>query len=152
MIITLTVSVHLNWALGKQKEVGPYELFLGIMPSELGNLTNVWQLGLGTNDLSGTIPSGLGLMTSMKELVLSENALNGELSSKLEIFLNKLNCSQLIALFRELAKRARVVEESREAGNIQEFYKRKFTMSTRFVDWLESSQHFAQLFFWVCLQ
>ena len=54
-----------------------YNQLSGTIPSELGNLTNLTDLGLSDNQLSGIIPSELGNLTHLKWLRLSRNQLSG---------------------------------------------------------------------------
>ena len=49
----------------------------GPIPPELGNLANVWQLGLAQNALSGPIPPELGGLANLEWLYLGSNELTG---------------------------------------------------------------------------
>ena len=51
----------------------------GPIPLELGNLTNLEELGLFGNGLTGQIPPELGNLGNLKELWVDENALTGTL-------------------------------------------------------------------------
>jgi hypothetical protein len=53
----------------------------GTIPSTLGNLTNLGNLRLDANQLSGTIPSSLGNLTNLGELYLGGNQLSGTIPS-----------------------------------------------------------------------
>jgi len=53
----------------------------GTIPSELGSLSNLQDLGLYNNDLSGTIPSELGSLSNLQFLGLSKNSLSGTIPS-----------------------------------------------------------------------
>lgn len=55
----------------------------GSIPSELGDLTNLHWLYLHNNRLSGSIPSELGNLTNLVALNLSENQLSGSIPSEL---------------------------------------------------------------------
>ena len=49
----------------------------GVIPPELGSLTNLERLTLHSNDLTGGIPPELGNLANLKELNLSFNRLGG---------------------------------------------------------------------------
>ena len=55
----------------------------GEIPSELGDLTNLYLLDLGYNGLTGKIPPELGDLANLEILWLSGNGLTGEIPSKL---------------------------------------------------------------------
>ncbi|OUD12297.1 MBG domain-containing protein [Thioflexithrix psekupsensis] len=55
----------------------------GTLPSELGNLTGLIQLGLMDNNLTGTIPPELGQLPSLGYVYLRGNKLSGEIPSQL---------------------------------------------------------------------
>ena len=55
----------------------------GTIPPELGNLTNLDILSLATNQLSGTIPPELGRLSNLTELVLATNPLSGTIPPEL---------------------------------------------------------------------
>ena len=55
----------------------------GEIPSELGNLANLWSLRLGFNDLTGEIPPELGDLANLTWLDLRYNGLTGEIPIKL---------------------------------------------------------------------
>ncbi|MBO1348618.1 MAG: putative Ig domain-containing protein [Hormoscilla sp. GUM202] len=55
----------------------------GILPSELGSLSNLQILELDDNDLSGTLPSELGSLGNVQDLDLGNNSLSGTLPSEL---------------------------------------------------------------------
>lgn len=52
---------------------------VGVLPSELGLLTNLTSIKLGSNALFGTIPSSLGQLTRLQTLDLSNNYFEGTL-------------------------------------------------------------------------
>ena len=56
----------------------------GTIPTELGELTNLSRLYLSTNELSGEIPTELEALTSLQHLYLSTNELSGEIPTELE--------------------------------------------------------------------
>ncbi len=60
----------------------------GNIPSELGNLTNLWKLELYNNQLTGSIPSQLGNMTDLLGLDLTGNQLAGCIPSQLSNLTN----------------------------------------------------------------
>ena len=62
----------------------------GLIPSELGQLTNLKYLYLHDNNLSGTIPSELGQLTNLEGLALHGNNLNGSIPSELGQLTNLL--------------------------------------------------------------
>ena len=55
----------------------------GEIPAELGDLTNLEQLLLSNNQLTGEIPAELGDLTSLTTLLLSNNQLTGEIPAEL---------------------------------------------------------------------
>jgi Leucine-rich repeat (LRR) protein len=58
-------------------------IFKNPLPSRLGNLTNLKELNLFTNELSGLIPKELGGLTKLRRLNLSQNQLTGDLPKEL---------------------------------------------------------------------
>lgn len=56
----------------------------GQLPSELGLLTALTDLGLDRNQLTGSIPSELGLLTALRRLELFSNQLTGTIPAELE--------------------------------------------------------------------
>ncbi|OAD19685.1 Na-Ca exchanger/integrin-beta4 domain protein, partial [Candidatus Thiomargarita nelsonii] len=56
----------------------------GEIPRELGNLSNLRELGLGRNRLTGEIPSELGNLTKLEYLSLDNNQLCGEIPVELK--------------------------------------------------------------------
>lgn len=55
----------------------------GIIPVELGNLNNLKELWLNSNQLSGSIPSELGNLSNLESLSLDENQLSGSIPPEL---------------------------------------------------------------------
>ncbi len=66
----------------------------GTIPSELGNLMNLESLRLNTNQLSGSIPSEFANLTNLEELTLYNNQLSGCYDQNLTNL-----CTQLNALY-----------------------------------------------------
>ena len=55
----------------------------GAIPTELGNLTNLEDLNLSFNQLSGALPASLGKLTNLKKLWLVNNQLSGAIPTEL---------------------------------------------------------------------
>ncbi|XP_024992601.1 probable LRR receptor-like serine/threonine-protein kinase RFK1 [Cynara cardunculus var. scolymus] len=55
----------------------------GEIPPELGNITTLTKLDLEANQLSGTVPRDLGRLINLKSLILSSNRLTGRLPTAL---------------------------------------------------------------------
>jgi Leucine-rich repeat (LRR) protein len=70
---------------------------VGRLPSELGNLSNLYGLYLANNaGLTGTIPFEFGNMTGLRELVMFNNGMNGSVPEKLcEFYGNDKNFTRL---------------------------------------------------------
>jgi len=60
----------------------------GTIPSWLGSLTNLQTLDLHNSSLSGTIPSWLGSLSNLQKLRLQSNSLSGTLPSELSSLTN----------------------------------------------------------------
>mmetsp|Transcript_36367 Transcript_36367/g.69792 ORF Transcript_36367/g.69792 Transcript_36367/m.69792 type:complete len:164 (+) Transcript_36367:97-588(+) len=65
----------------------------GSLPSELGTLSSLGDLGLWSNNLTGSIPSELGALTRLGNLHLSSNQLTGSLPSELGGINEILDCN-----------------------------------------------------------
>ena len=63
---------HAHWA-----EFDLSNQLSGEIPAELGNLTALKFLSLGSNQLSGEIPAELGKLTTLESLTLDDNQLSG---------------------------------------------------------------------------
>ncbi|MBC6422793.1 MAG: putative Ig domain-containing protein, partial [Hormoscilla sp. SP12CHS1] len=55
----------------------------GTLPSELGDLSNLFELYLNDNDLSGTLPSELGDLSNLQYLYLYDNSLSGTIPNSI---------------------------------------------------------------------
>lgn len=55
----------------------------GIIPTDIGALTSIETLFLGSNDFVGSVPSELGFLTSLRQLVTATNGLTGSVPSEL---------------------------------------------------------------------
>ncbi|MCX6582628.1 MAG: Ig-like domain-containing protein [Candidatus Aminicenantes bacterium] len=73
---------------------------IGILPSELGNLSNLQTLKMWNNPLSGSIPAALGNLSHLTECDLSDNQLSGSLPAELG---NLTNLSILAIRYNELS-------------------------------------------------
>ena len=71
----------------------------GEIPAELGSLTNLEQLWLYNNQLTGEIPAELGSLTNLKLLYLYNNQLTGEIPAELG---NLTNLEQLLLTNNQL--------------------------------------------------
>ena len=78
-VIGLDLSAR--WDNERQEDI-PHGL-TGLIPPELGNLTNLEILGLGGNDLRGSIPPELGNLTNLEILSLEHNNLRGPIPPEL---------------------------------------------------------------------
>jgi len=67
---------------------------VGLVPTELGNLTRLKVLDLHKNNLNGSIPVSLGRLAGLKSLDLSGNKLTGSIFSLSFPVLNVLDLSQ----------------------------------------------------------
>ena len=66
---------------------------VGMIPVELGNLSNLSVLELGRNQLSGEIPEELGNLSSLERLSLSRNKLSGGIPTELGNLVNLIELS-----------------------------------------------------------
>ncbi|KAL2496962.1 putative LRR receptor-like serine/threonine-protein kinase [Forsythia ovata] len=55
----------------------------GIIPNEIGNMSNLIELGIGGNELRGTIPDTLGQLTKVQMLRLNDNNIQGSINVNL---------------------------------------------------------------------
>ena len=61
----------------------PYSGLTGVIPPEIGNLTNLYYLGLSDNQLTGSIPPEIGNLTNLTILWLYSNELTGSIPSEI---------------------------------------------------------------------
>ena len=55
----------------------------GSIPPEIGNLTKLIKLNLGTNQLTGSLPPEIGNLANLTHLMLNVNQLSGEIPSEI---------------------------------------------------------------------
>ncbi len=55
----------------------------GTIPSDIGNLTELWHLDLGVNNLTGEIPNSIGNLKKLKFLYLWGNKLTGSIPNSI---------------------------------------------------------------------
>ena len=55
----------------------------GSIPPEIGNLTKLIKLNLGTNQLTGSLPPEIGNLANLTHLMLNVNQLTGEIPSEI---------------------------------------------------------------------
>ena len=55
-------------------------IFSGVIPEEIGNLVNLQQLDMSSNEFSGTLPAAIGNMKALRALLIYGNgyALTGK--------------------------------------------------------------------------
>jgi len=71
----------------------------GNIPSEIGNLTNLYYLSMLNNQLTGNIPSELGSLSNLTTLWLGNNQLNGSIPAELD---NLSNLTTLLLINNQL--------------------------------------------------
>ena len=69
--------------LGGRPADGLFNGLRGVIPPELGTLTNLKRLQLGKNGLSGAVPPELGNLISLEELYINNNLLTGPVPAEL---------------------------------------------------------------------
>ncbi len=70
-----------------------YKGLAGVIPPELGSLSNLTDLSLNSNRLTGKIPTELGRLTHLTELFLNNNQLTDEIPSQLGVLSNLTDLS-----------------------------------------------------------
>ena len=55
----------------------------GVIPTEIGNLSNLMALNLGDNELTGMIPTTLGQLQKLQQLIISGNRIHGSIPNDL---------------------------------------------------------------------
>lgn len=76
------------WDRGRYNEKYGYPYYErtpinGIIPPELGSLSNLWGLFLSNTQLTGPIPPELGNLSNLEQLLINDNRLTGEIPSEL---------------------------------------------------------------------
>ncbi|KVI00951.1 Leucine-rich repeat-containing protein [Cynara cardunculus var. scolymus] len=88
----LNGTIAPEWGLTQLQEISLLgNRLTGKIPPELGNITTLTKLDLEANQLSGTIPSELGSLFHLKSLILSSNQLKGTLPAALAELRNLTN-------------------------------------------------------------
>ncbi|CAI9292861.1 unnamed protein product [Lactuca saligna] len=81
-----------EWGLTQLQEISLLgNRLTGEIPPELGNITSLKRLNLEANRFSGTIPPDLGRLTNLQSLILSSNQLTGRLPITLGQLVNLTN-------------------------------------------------------------
>ncbi len=82
--------IHINfgrWDYGRYNEKYGYPYYErtlnGVIPPELGSLSNLWGLFLSNTQLTGPIPPELGNLSNLDQLLIDDNQLTGEIPSEL---------------------------------------------------------------------
>mgnify|MGYP003325697304 CR=1 FL=1 len=96
----------------------------GEIPPELGNLTNLTSLDLGSNQLTGEIPSELGNLANLYYLNLSDNQLSGQIPESicilsLETFVG-LNWNNLCPPYPDCGSGPITSENSQDTSECEE--------------------------------
>jgi Leucine-rich repeat (LRR) protein len=58
-------------------------IFMGALPSEIGQLSRLEYLYCDVNELSGVLPSEIGLLTNLVEIFVNENEISGSLPTEI---------------------------------------------------------------------
>ena len=101
------LTMRQGWLVGLDLQ---FNELSGTLPAELGNLSSLLWISMGSNSLSGTIASELGQLSQLRELRLDNNDLSGPIPNQLG------NLTQLTEL--RLHKNALSGQIPQELGNL----------------------------------